>query len=166
MYGSTYSTVKQAIITRLADVDGLDRVEILAAPPVNPLDVHGQYGTRQAIWIADAEGDYDNVVLCGAGRLDLEELYDLTVVFQALPLDTDDTQIVCDRRVDEMLGAFLKDMADDATFGVAATDDLPLVYITISRAGFRRFCGPFPDANQFPSRCELTLHVEARISFT
>lgn len=166
MLGSTYSTVKAAILTRLEEVDDLADVALLAAVPARPEEVMGETGSGKAIWIATADGDYDNVVLCGPERLDLEERYDLTVVFQSLPLDTDDTQAVTDLRVDEMLGAFLIDMATDATFGVVASETLPLVYITISRGSFERFAGPFTAGVQYPSRCELSLSVEARLSFT
>lgn len=166
MYGSTYGTVKQAIVTRLGQVSALSGVSISGSPPVDPLTVTAPDGSGRGIWISDAEGQYDNVVLCGQARLDLEEIYDLNITFQALPRDSDDTQIASDLRVDSMLHAFLEDMADDSTFGVAASADLPLVYITISRGSFRRLVGPITGTNKMPSACVLSLHVEARVSFT
>lgn len=165
MLGSTYSTVKAAILDRLANVADLADATVTGAPPTDPVNVLGESGSGKAIWIASGEGSYDNTVLCGPGRLDIDETYDLTIVFQSLPLDSDDGQAVTDTRVDEMLGAFLSDMATDATFGVAASDDLPLVYITISRGSFERFSGPFTNGVLYPSRCELKLDVEARLSF-
>lgn len=166
MYGSTYGTLKQAILTRLAAVNALSGVSISGNPPVDPLNVTGSDGSGRAIWISDAEGAYDNVVMCGQARLDIEEVYDLNITFQALQRDTGDTQVASDLRVDTMLYAFLEDMADDITFGVAASSDLPLVYITVSRGSFRRLVGPITGTNKMPSACVLSLHVEARISFT
>lgn len=161
MNGSTYSTVKAAIVTALGEVAALADVDISPAPPADASKVKGTSGTGKAIWIADADGDYDNVVLCGTGRLDLEETYDLTIVIQALALDSDDTQLITDQRVDGMLGEILTVMANDPTWGITA-----FVYCQTTRGGFRRFAGPVTNTGSYPSRCELDLTVEARISFT
>jgi len=165
MYGSSYSTVKAAVVAKLDARSGLDGVSVAGEPPVDPFKVQGDTGSGKAIWLADAEGDYDNVVLCGAGRLDLEETYDLTLVLQALPQSTSDTQAVTDQRVDAMLGEVLLQMATDPTWGITASADLPIVYLMSTRGSFRRFVGPIAERNIRPSRCELDLHVQCRITF-
>lgn len=158
--GSTYAAAKAAIVTKLDARNGLDAVTVLGEPPVNALNLTGATGSGQAIWIADAEGDYDNVVLCGNGRLDLDETYALMIVFQALPLDGED-QADTDAKVDTMLYEFLDEMAGDPTWGVTA-----FTQFYTSRGSFRRYVGPVTDRNIRPSRCEFALEVNARISFT
>ena len=165
MYGSSYSSVKAAVVTKLTARNGLSGVAVSGEPPVDPFNVQSQTGSGKAIWIADTEGDYDNVVLCGPGRLDLEETYDLKLVLQSLPLSTTDNQAVTDQRVDVMLGEVLLEMAGDPTWGLVATADLPIVYLMSTHGSFRRFVGPISDRNIRPSRCELDLNVRCRITF-
>lgn len=155
--GSTYAALKQAIVTRLDTRPALTATAISAAPPVDPFKVVGASGSGQAIWIADGEGVYENVVI-GGPPLRLEELYTLTIVFQALPANTSDTQLVTDQRVDDMLGEFLSEMASDITWGITDFEYLHSTY-----GAFRRFSGPVTDRGIFPSRCELDLEVEARL---
>jgi|SRR5690606_4070608 len=155
--GSTYAALKTAIVTKLQARPGLTDTAVSAAPPADPLNLTGPGGTGKAIWIADAEGSYENEII-GGPPLRLEEIYTLTVVFQALPANTSDTQLVTDARVDDMLGEFLAQMASDITWGVTAFEYLHTTY-----GDFRRFVGPISDRNFFPSRCELDLGVEARI---
>lgn len=162
MIGSTYSTVKSAITAQLAQRSGLSGVDVLAAPPVDALNIHGPSGSGKAIWIVDAEGDYDNVVMCGAGRLDIEESYGLTIVLQAMPVNKSETQASTDLKVDEMLGELLLEIAADPTWGLAVP---PVQYLETTRGSFRRFVGPLGQTAIRPSRCEFDLNVEARISF-
>lgn len=157
--GSSYSTVKEAMWTRLRARAGLSSVAVSPDPPADPLNVRGPSGSGDAIWIADAEGSYENVVL-GAPGLWLEELYDLTLVIQAMPTNSTDTQLRMDRRVDEMLYEVLQETAGDPSWGV--TD---FVYVQIARGPFRRLVGPIEGRNIRPARCELDLNVECRIRF-
>jgi hypothetical protein len=159
--GSTYALVKGALVDRLSERPGLADVAITAAVPESPLAVRGDTGSGKAIWVADAEGDLDNVVF-GAPDLYLEETYNLTVVVQAIWLDTDDTQLSTDQRVDEMLYEVLHELAQDTALGIdTAALDLP--YLQVTRGPFRRFAGPLTNTNRYPSRAELDLSVEARL---
>lgn len=159
--GSTYATLKAAIVTQLSARSGLEGVDVLPAPPADALKVHGPTGAGKAIWIADAEGDQDNTVLCGEGRLDIDETYSLTIVLQALPIDNE-AQTATDLKVDQMLGELLLELASDPTWGLVTG---PVQYLITSRGSFRRFTGPLPGNATYPSRCEFDLDVEARISF-
>lgn len=159
--GSTYAAAKAAIVAQLAVRSGLSGVAVAGEPPVEPLKVMGSTGSGKAIWIADSEGEYDNVVICGPGRLDIEELYSLTIVFQAVPVNASETQATTDLRVDEMLGEFLLEMAADVTWGLSQ-----FTQFETTRGGFKRYVGPVTDRNIRPSRCELDLDVRARISIT
>jgi hypothetical protein len=158
--GSSYATAKAAILAQLKARTGLSDVEVSGEPPVDALKVTGPFGNGQAIWLADAEGEYDNEVFCGAGRLDLDENYRLTVVIQALPV-AGDSQADTDLRVDYMLGEVLAEMAADPTWGLTEFQQFET-----TRAAFRRFVGPIGERNLRPARCELDLEVNARISFT
>lgn len=157
--GSTYSTAKAAIVEQLSRRGGLADVAVIGEPPVDALNLVGESGSGKAIWIADAEGDQDNVVLCGQGRLDVDETYDLTIVIQALPLDSEN-QADTDLKVDHMLGEVMLEMAGDPTWGLTQ-----FVQFETSRGSFRRFVGPIGNTALRPSRCEFDLEVRARISF-
>lgn len=159
--GSAYSTVKGAVFTRLAGRPRLQGVALDLHPPADALKVTGPHGSGEAIWFADAEGDYTNEIICGPGRLDLDETFTLTIVLQALPKNTSDTQIVTDRRVDELLGEVLTAMAEDPTWGVT---DFPVCQSTYGSV--RRFGGPMGDRPMYPSRAEFDLVVEARLTFS
>lgn len=158
--GSSYGTVKAAIVDTLAARPGLSEVAVSYAPPAKPLEVRGPTGRGDAIWITDAAGDNDNVVL-GAPGLWVDETYDLTVVLQSLPVDSDEDQRVTDRRVDEMLYELLWQTATDPHWGLAGT----FVHLRITRGGWRRLVGPLEGTAVFPSRCEFDLAVEARLRF-
>lgn len=159
--GSSYSTVKAAIYARLSSRPRLQGVALDLHPPVDALKLTGPNGSGEAVWLADAEGDYENVVICGPGRLDLDETFTLTIVLQALAKNSSDTQLVTDQRVDELLGEVLTAMAEDPTWGVTE-----FVYCQSTYGQVRRFAGPLGDRPTFPSRAELDLVVEARISFS
>ncbi len=161
--GSSYAAVKAAIVTKLSARPGLNDVSVIGQPPVKPEDLKGPNGSGKAIWIADAEGSYENVVFL-APDLFLDESYNLKVVIQALPRDSGDTQAITDRRVDEMLyevlqQAALEEASDVNAWGITDVS----VAVRISSGTFRRFCGPYTSTVQFPSRCEFDLLVEDRI---
>lgn len=158
--GSSYATAKAAIVAQLDARSGLDDVTVMGEPPVDALKVTGPSGNGKAIWLADAEGDYDNEVFCGAGRLDLDENYRLTIVIQALPV-AGDTQATTDLKVDNILGEVLTEMAADPTWGLTQFQQFET-----TRGSFRRFVGPIGERNLRPARCELDLEVNARLSFT
>lgn len=157
--GSSYSTVKRAITDVLSDRGGLAEVSVSYQAPVAGEDVTGPTGAADAIWLHDADGEYDNVVICGL-PLRLEERYDLVLVVQSLQPDSLGTQEVADTRVDEMLFEVLDALATDPTFGV---DDFD--YLQVTRGRFRRVTGFLPTGSGHGARAELRLEVECRIAF-
>lgn len=158
--GSTYATAKAALLAQLDARSGLDDVAVAGEPPVEPLKVMGPTGSGKAIWIADAEGDYDVTQMCGVGRIDFDEPYELVLVIQALPLASE-TQANTDLKVDQMLGEVLLEITADPTLGLTQFQQF-----VILPSGFRRFVGPIEGRNLRPSRCELSLEVQARVSLT
>lgn len=155
--GSSYSTAKAAIVQKLGRRGGLANVEIHYQAPVQASDAGGESG--DAIWLDDAVGDYENVVICGL-PLRLEEIYALTLVIQVLRPSTDGTQQVADERVDAILYEVLSQLATDPTFGVTAFN-----YFQITRGAFTRTTGFLPTGGGHGARCELDLNVECRHTF-
>lgn len=163
--GSSYSSLKAAVADNLSARSGLSDVTVLAWPPLEASELKGPDGSGKAIWIADTpDGEYENVVM-GAPDLWLDETYTLTLVLQALPNDTDDTQLITDQRVDEMLYEVLQESAQDTAWGLQTGDDQPFVFVEATRGAFQRFVGPIPNGATRPSRCQLSLDVHARIQF-
>lgn len=155
--GSSYSTAKAAIVSKLDARSGLDGVNVLYQAPEQASDVGGESG--DAIWLDDAEGDYDNVVICGL-PLRLEELYTLKLVAQSLRPSRDGTQLVADQRVDALLYEILDELATDPTFGITSFN-----YFQITRGAFTRVTGVLPNGAGHGSRAELQLNVECRHVF-
>lgn len=156
--GSSYATAKAAIVSRLETRGGLSEVTVRYQAPVVASDMGGASG--DAIWLDAAEGDYENVVICGL-PLRLEEIYSLTLVVQSLRPTTDGTQQAADERVDEVLYEILAELANDPTFGVTAFN-----YFQITRGSFRRITGFLPSGAGHGARCELDLNVECRHTFS
>lgn len=156
--GSSYSTAKAAIVSKLNARAGLSGVAISYQAPLVSSDLGGESG--DAIWLDNATGGYDNVVICGL-PLRLEELYDLRVVIQSLRPSTTGTQQVADERVDELLYEIFDELADDPTFGVTTFN-----YFHITRGSFARITGFLPTGAGHGARCELDLNVECRHTFT
>lgn len=155
--GSSYSTAKAAIVTKLTARLGLAGVVIHYQAPEKASDVGGESG--DAIWLDNASGEYENVVICGL-PLRLEELYTIRLVIQSLRPSTAGTQQVADARVDAMLFEVLQELAADPTFGVTAFN-----YFHITRGSFTRVTGLLPTGAGHGARCELDLSVECRHTF-
>lgn len=154
--GSSYSTAKAAIVSKLSARSGLTGVAIRYQAPEKASDVGGESG--DAIWLDDAEGNYENPVLpiaCG-----IQENYSLTLVLQSLRPSTGGTQQVADARVDAMLYEFWSEITADHTFGVTA-----FKHFIVSTASTRRITGVLPTGAGHGARCELRLNVESRIQF-
>ncbi len=160
--GSAYATVKAAIAEALAARPGLNDVTVLPHPPVKPEELKGIRGSGKAIWFADAEGAYDNVVFL-APYLFLDETFQMTCVLQSLPGDSSDTQLVTDMRVDEMLYEVLQEFAAQEMSDLPAWGIETIPAVRVTRGAFKRFCGPYTNTVMFPSRCEFAIEVEARI---
>lgn len=157
--GSSYSTVKAAIASRLAARGGLSAVSVSYQAPKDAYNVAGPTGVQDAIWLDGADGDYDNVVVCGL-PLRLEERYDLLLVVQSLRAHSLGTQQSADTRVDELLFEVLDELATDPTFGVTGFD-----YLQVTRGRFRRWTGFLPNGAGHGAGAELRLEVECRHAF-
>lgn len=160
--GSTYGTLKTAITQRLSNRPGLSAVAVGYEAPRFREDVMHSTGSGESIYLDQAEGSYQNVVM-GAPGLWLEEVYSVALVIQVLTVDSDKGQAFADLRVDELLWEVLDEMSADPTFGIT-TDDDRFVYVQVTRGDFTRFTGQLsPSGNG--ARVELALDVEARIRF-
>lgn len=156
-YGSSYYTVKTAIIEALQGRPGLAEVSVLYQVPERPQDLAGPSGIADVIFLHDAEGSYENVVACGL-PLKLDESYNLVLVIECIRTDTDGTQSIVDQRVDELLGEVLGELANNPTFGVTEFD-----FCRITRGSFRRTAGQLGSGHG--ARCEFDLEINARLSF-
>ena len=160
--GSTYSTLKAAIVSTLSERPGLSTVNVGYAAPRQREDVADSTGSGDAIYLDEAEGEFGNSVF-GAPGLWLDENYTLNLVIQSLQSDSDITQLDVDRRVDEMVWEVLDEMSNDAKFGVDVTGN-DFVHMIVSRGGFRRVTGPLSPSG-YGARLEFAINVEARIRF-
>lgn len=160
--GSSYSSVKAAIVASLAERPGLATVNVSYSAPRQREDVQDSTGSGDTIFLDEAEGSYENLVFGGPG-LWLDEAYSLNLVIQSLQADSESAQADVDRRVDEMVWEVLDEMAVNATFG-CDIDAAGLVHLIIARGNFRRVTGPLSPSG-YGARLELTLSVDARIRF-
>jgi hypothetical protein len=160
--GSSYSTLKAAIVDQLRVRPGLSAVSVSYQAPLQPPDVQGPTGSAEAIWLDDAEGEHDNVVVCSL-PLQLEELYAIRVIIQVLRPTSLGTQEEADRRVDELAYEVLHELAHDPTWGLSGTGAFN--YLHTTRSTFRRVTGYLPNGSGHAARYELSLQVDSRISF-
>lgn len=167
MKGSSYSVVKAAVVAALKARPALSQVAVSYQAPVQATDAQGPAGGHEAIWLDDAEGDQNNVIIKGL-PLTLDESYTLRLVVQVLARSSEGTQQVADARVDDLLGEIVHAFASNPTFGVEPADagaGATFDHLQITRAGFRRVTGFLQGSSGHGARAELDLQVEARISF-
>lgn len=160
--GSSYSAVKRAIRDQLQARAGLSGVAISYQAPVQPLDVTNAVGSSEAIWLDDAEGDHQNVVICST-PIQLEEIYVIRVFIQVLMATSIGTQEEADKRCDELVGEFLSELANDPTWGLSTGN--PYSYLHTTRSSFRRTTGFLPSGAGHGSGAEYQLEVNARMVF-
>ncbi len=158
--GSSYSTVKNALFTLLTARSGLAGVAISSQEPIQATDVTGSGGLRDAIWLVDATGTYDDQLFRGQ-PLSFSETYGLVVAIQSVRESTAGTQLAVDTRVDEMLYEILDQIATDATLGIHTFN-----YLYALPASLRRITGIMKTGVGHGSRCELTVEVRCRHTFT
>jgi hypothetical protein len=159
--GSTYSTLKTAIYDKLKARPALSAVAVNYRAPEKATEVQGESGSREAIFLDDAEGEHDNVVFGGL-PLRLEETYSLKLVIQVLRKGDSSEQQDADRRVDELLYEVLHELASDPTFGI---DDDAFDYLQVTYSDWKRTTGFLDTSGGHAAGCELDLQVEARLSF-
>lgn len=160
--GSGYSTVKFAIYNQLRARANLQGVAVSYQSPLQAEDVQSSTGSGEAIWLDDADGEYENVVICSL-PLQIEELYNITLNVQVLRAESEGTQYEADKRVDELLWEVMNELANDPTWGLSGTHNF--VYLHTTRGIFRRVTGFLPGGAGHGARCEMNLEVKSRLSF-
>lgn len=161
--GTTYSTVKEALIDLLRDRPELGTVAVTYEAPLQPDQVVGPTGEHEAIFFVDSdpdEGTQENEVICSL-PLRISESYALPLVVQVLRPESDGSQLAADRRVDELLGVVLTVVANNPTLGV----DAPFEYLHATRGNFTRRTGVIGSGSGHGSSVRFELHVEARLSY-
>lgn len=161
--GSSYSTLKWAIFQQLQARAGLQGVAVSYQAPVQAQDVQDSTGSSEAIWLDDADGEHENVVICSL-PLQIEELYSIALVVQVLRPSSLGDQRAADLRVDELLFEVLSELATDPTWGLSNTGNF--VYLHTTRTAFRRVTGFLPNGAGHGARAELALRVDSRLRFT
>jgi hypothetical protein len=158
--GSTYAAVKAALFENLRARPALSAVSVGYRPPETGVELQGESGSNEAIWLSDApDGSHSNMVFGGLPLM-LEEQYDLMLTVQVVRKDGE--QYEADARVDELLYEVLSELTHDPTFGVAASnfERLCVSYSTFTRAGFY-----LNNGSGHVATAVLELAVEARLSF-
>ncbi len=159
--GSTYSTLKGAIYAKLlARLTPLNVVVRYSAPERTD-DVLGPTGKYEAVWLDNAMGSQDNVVICGA-PLSIDETYRLNLSVQVLQEDGNvgGTQQTADVRCDEILYEVMDELAGNPTWGVT---QFPICQTT--RATFKWETGVLPNGMGHGARVDLALEAKGRISY-
>lgn len=159
--GSSYSTLKAAIVDRLRLRPGLSAVTVSYRAPETTSEVQGESGSRELIHLDDASGDHTNVVFGGL-PLWLDESYDLKLIIQVLRQSSDGTQETADARLDELWFEVLAELANDPSFGVTAPG---IEHVVVSYSSFTVMTGFLQNSGGHAAGVELDLAVEARISF-
>lgn len=158
--GSSYATVKNAYYTLLKARSGLAGVAVSPQAPIQPTDITGSTGALDAVWIDDADGGYSDDCF-KAIPLQFDETYGLKVIAQSLQPQNTGTQYAADLRVDQLLYEVLAPIAADATLGVHSFN-----YLYVLPSAFKRITGFLPTGAGHGSRCELTVEVKCRHTFT
>lgn len=161
--GSSYSAVKWAIFQQLSARAGLQGVAVSYQAPVQRQDVEDSTGSSEAIFLDDGAGEHENVVICSL-PLQIEELYQISLVVQVLRPTSLGDQRAADLRVDELLFEVLSELAHDPTWGLSNTGNF--VYLHTTRSTFRRITGFLPAGAGHGARAELSLQVDSRLRFT
>lgn len=161
-YASAYTAAKAAIQTRLQARSGLADVAVGYDKPSDADDVRTR-GSNEAIWFGDAEGSFDDVVLC-AGNLRFDETLTVTLVIQVLRPTSTGSQQSADARVDEILYEVAAEFSGQNSWDLADLDLDAYDYFQISPRGYRRFPG-FLSPEGHADRIELDLLVRSRRSF-
>lgn len=161
--GSSYATLKAAIVAQLQARAGLTGVSVSYQAPLQATDISGPVGSFEAIWLDDTEaGEHQNVVICSL-PLQLEEVYAIRVVIQVLRPTSTGTQRQADERVDQLLYEVLHELANDPTWGLSGTS--PFNYLHTTWSTFERKTGFLPNGAGHGASWEANLQVNSRISF-
>lgn len=156
-YGTTLGPVRARLVARLQARAGLSAVAVGYDEPSQPPDVEGPSGLRLAVWLAaDVSGATQRPAAMGGLPVDFEESWTQTVLCQALPRDSADTQEVVDDAVSLLVGEVMDEITGDPTLGLSVSGWTVRVF---PAAGWR-FTGGFL-APGSAARVALDLQVEA-----
>ena len=162
-HASAYSLTKSALVTLLAARAGLQGVAVSYQAPVGAPDVAAR-GSHESIFCDDAEGDFDDVVLC-AGGLRFDETLTVRLVIQVLRGSSLGTQQAADQRAEDLLYEVHAEIAGQNDWDLADLKLDVFDYFQVTPASQRWVTGFLPSGAGHAARCELGLLVEARRSF-
>lgn len=159
-YGSAYSLVKAALVTRFTARAGLTGVNIGYSHPLDGNQVDGD-----AIWLDDGDGNAE-VEVFTAGQTRFDENASVNVIVQSLQVDSTGTQEVADKRVDTLLYEVVAAIATDMTLGLpGANTELSVFYV--SGLSIRRVTGVLdPNTATHGARAEVAVAFHSRITAT
>lgn len=162
MIGSALVTGCQALIDALQadEVLARDGVKISYAAPVVPEDLKATDGAYEAIWLGDAELEYEIPILT-AGHLYRDETADQQVVIQVLVPSTAGTQQAVDLRVQEIEARLETVLANSVDLGV--TDPARFEAVL---TGSRFVRGRLGNTQGHGARIEAVVQFTARLSPT
>lgn len=161
-YGTSYGTMKRAIINRLSQRPALQGVNVAYSAPVLASDTKGPAGAYEGIFFGDTpldDGRDDNVIICSV-PLQLDETYTLCLYVQVVLEASDGSQEAADERVDALIYEIAHELAHDPTFGV---EDFNYTWAT--RFRFRRVTGHLPRGPGHGAGAELRIEVKARLTY-
>lgn len=161
MDGTTLAAGKTALITALQARPGLAAVNVSRHIPVAAADLRNAAGDFDAVWLGDATGD-DNVIILKSLPLEFDESWELDLAIQVLRPTSTGTQDIADARAVAILGEVLGTLATDPTLGLGAT----FLRFEVIPTGWRHIAGSLPKGVGFGSRFELRLHADARLALT
>lgn len=163
---STYSVLKQALITQLGRRPNLisAATKLLTYVPVNPSDMRTDLGTFEVVATGEAEGAISVEVFTDGG-LRFDELLDLTVVIEVHGTSSEDTQARVDTRVNEILYEVLAEVSAQTTWDQAqlGLDVFDYVIFTPSTQSWSP--GRLQQTGVFAARCELGIEARSRRRF-
>lgn len=163
---STYSVVKQALVTRLQLAGTLSSTNLLTHMPTTVEEIRTTNGKYEVVAMAEARNTYDDVVFTD-GLLIFDETLLQTVVIEVHGVDSLDTQQVVDTRANEILMQVLAEVARQSTWDLAALGLADFDFVTVTPDSGEWHPGRLqqPTAT-FATSYDLVLEVRSRRSFT
>ena len=145
---------KTALVTSIEAELGAN-VAVSRRPPVSPLDLYGDDGTGEAVWLAEASADSE-VPHLGL-PLELDEDGELTVIAQVL--GDDDTDVEVETRAVALFAGIVEPLMADPSLGLGV--DL----FEVLRLSWTFTSGAMPNVTErYGARFEITLAFRSRLS--
>lgn len=157
MDGSVLPRFKRALIDNLTGY--VDNAYYQS--PQQPEDMHGADGSRVVCWWDDqADAEIDEPVFIGPAQRWFDENATVTLVIQALGVDTGDTQETCDQRATEVLGQVVALLATEPTAGTTDNADMTVFDATPTSWSYQ---GGNLGSNLRAASYRLTITVHNRV---